>query len=68
MRDDYIFVYEGECLRKVKVREREDGSGDVIFQRVRVTFREGGTSVDEIGFFNLPDVRAVKRLIDSLPM
>ena len=65
-RGNFIKFFEGKALRRVKVEERSDGTGDIILKRFRTKGYEDGDSLDEIGFLGIPNVQQVKRLIDSL--
>ncbi len=51
---------EREC------RERADRSGDLIFYRKISSDGEGGTNSTPVGFFAIPDVRSVERLVINL--
>jgi hypothetical protein len=64
-RGNFMQTCEGKALRRIRVKQRKDGSGDVILRRFRAK-DENGSSLEEIGFFKVPEVARIRELIDDL--
>lgn len=43
--------------------ERADGSGNIIFRTEETTDRKGNSRLNQIGFFGIPEVRRVERVL-----
>ena len=65
-RGNFVFSYEGDSLKHIKMRSRRDGKGDIILELIRTKKGKGRYETDEIGFYNIPEVTRVKQLIDVL--
>ena len=61
--------FDADALGDLERRERADGSGDLILARdLRTTSHHGrrGVRTTEVGFFGIPDVRGVERLVRDI--
>lgn len=65
-RGNFVRSYEGEALRRIKVRKCKNGQGDVILEQFRTESTESSYETDDIGFYKIPDVFRIKRLIDAI--
>ncbi len=62
-----ISSYSPENIGQIHRIQREDGSGDLTFGTELFTSEENGTrQIVRNGFFSIPDVRDVERILDSL--
>jgi hypothetical protein len=65
-----VSAYGMEILQAVKIRQRRDGSGDILFEyAARWEADELGRlrrQTQPVGFFGLPDVQAVYRLLQNI--
>lgn len=53
-------------LGKLERVQLADGSGDIILERIYRAGAKGGNQVVEVGFYGVPEVRSVERLLAQL--
>ena len=58
-----IYSFADERLASFVRRESWRGRGDIIFEQKVTTGPKGRTTIHEVGFFGLPDVRRIEQLL-----